>query len=205
MQQVDNFYTPPHAPASEAESVSFNFERLLGGCYFIELAKVTEINADGTVDLLPLVMQQDTAGNPIENAALYNIPVWRLQAGESAIKMSPIVGDIGIIAVCDKDITQVKASKGQSSPPTNRRHSKSDAVYLGGVGMLNSEPTQYIEFIDGQPINVVAPNGFHVQGAITSSSSITAAGEVTGNGIQLSTHLHGGVESGGSKTSVPEA
>lgn len=204
MQQVDNFYTPPHAPASEQETVAFSFDKLLGGCYFIELAKVSAANGDGTVDVLPLVMQQDTAGNPIENAALYNIPVWQLQAGKSAIKMSPMVGDIGIIAICDKDITQVKIAKDQAAPTTRRRHSKSDAIYLGGVQMLNSSPTQYIEFIDGQPINVVAPNGFHVEGPITSSSTIVAQGDVTGGGISLVSHVHGGVESGASKTSTPE-
>lgn len=205
MQQINDFYVPPQAPASEQEAVSFNFERLLGGKYFVQLVSVTANNGDNTVDVLPLVQQQDTAGNPIENSHLYNIPISRVQSGDSAILMQPVAGDFGLIAVCDRDITQAKISKQQSAPPTKRNHSLSDAVYLFGVAMMNAAPTQYIEFTQSSGVNIVAPNGLHVTGPITASSTITATGEVTGNGIKLSTHLHGGVESGGSKTSAPEA
>ncbi|WP_422146126.1 hypothetical protein [Xenorhabdus bovienii] len=101
--------------------------------------------------------------------------------------------------------------------------------------MLNSEPTQYVEFTDNQ-INIVSPNKINVNapqvevtadssytvnapiitlnGAVTQGGgshggdakfggSIDAKGEVTGNGIDLSSHVHGGVKSGGDSTSKP--
>lgn len=204
MQQIDNFYVPPQAPASEQEAVSFNFERLLAGKYFIQLVSVIANNGDNTIDVLPLVQQQDTAGNPIQNAVIYNIPISAVQAGASAIKMQPNVGDFGIIAICDKDITQAKIAKSQSAPPTKRNHSLSDAIYLFGIPLMNSPATQYIEFTESNGINIVSPNGTHFTGPVTTSATITASGDVTGAGISLSTHVHGGVQSGGSKTSTPE-
>ena len=204
MQQIDNFYVPPQAPASEQEAVSFNFERLLAGKYFIQLVSVIANNGDNTIDVLPLVQQQDTAGNPIQNAVIYNIPISAVQAGSSAIKMQPKVGDFGIIAICDKDITQAKIAKSQSAPPTKRNHSLSDAIYLFGIPLMNEPATQYIEFTESNGINIVSPNGTHITGPVTTSATITASGDVTGAGISLSTHVHGGVQSGGSKTSTPE-
>lgn len=43
-----------------------------------------------------------------------------------------------------------------------------------------------------------------VTAAQTNSSTITASGEITGKGIKLSTHVHGGVKPGSAKTAVPE-
>ncbi|AOM39274.1 hypothetical protein [Xenorhabdus hominickii] len=147
--------------------------------------------------------------------------------------MNPVPGDIGLIAVCDQDISTVKVTKKSAMPGTGRTHNYSDAIYLGGV--LNSEPTQYVEFTDNQ-INIVSPNKINVNapqvevtantsytvnapviilnGAVTQGGgshggdakfggSIDAKGEVTGNGINLSTHVHGGVKSGGDSTNKP--
>lgn len=195
MQQVDNFYTPPNAPASEVETLYFSFERLLGGKYFVQLVQVILNNGDGTIDVMPLVMQQDIAGNPIENSQIYNIPYGRIQMGGSAIKMNPKAGDFGLIAVCDKDSTLAKTTKSQSAAPTRRNHSLSDAVYICGIAMMNAEPTQYIEFLDSG-INVKSSGDVNINGLkISSSGTLTLV-----DGSVVDKHTHGGVESGGSKT-----
>jgi phage baseplate assembly protein gpV len=117
------------------------------------------------------------------------------------------------------------------TPGSNRTHSYSDAIYLGGV--LNAEPSHVKFANDG--IDIVSPlvvqvngntvvvnaddktslnapiieNGQLTQGSgslvvMRHSVARLPPGEVTGNGIHLSTHKHGGVESGGSTTDGPQ-
>lgn len=221
MAQTDNFYTAPNANTGDADAFAFNFNKLLAGHYFIEPVKVISISGTApniVLDVMPLVMQQDPTGNPIENNALYNVPLWRHQRGNSAIIMDPVVGDIGLIAVCDKDTTLVRTSLGQSAPATNRKHSKSDAVYLGGV--WNQAPTQYIEFADNS-INVISPNPVNIKctsanltapdGVLFDTPTLKVTGDIIDNSTSQSstvkqlrdahnghTHPVSGIETGGS-------
>lgn len=112
----------------------------------------------------------------ISNSVLYDLPVWRLQRGNSAVIMDPVAGDIGLIAICDKDTSLVrKIVKNQYR--SKRRHSKSDAIYLGGV--LNIAP-QFIEFADGA-INITTPNPLNIK---CSSLNIDAP-----DGVNMNTPL----------------
>lgn len=51
--------------------------------------------------------------------------------------------------------------------------------------------------------NVDIHGSLSVKGAITTQSSMTAQGEVSGMGINLSTHTHSGVEVGNKRTGTP--
>lgn len=177
---ADNLFTPTSAQTSDAESLQYVFKKLLSGAFFIELVTVLEMRGTApnlVVDVLPLVTRTDPSGAIIDNSPIYNIPVFRLQRGGSAIIMNPMPGDIGMIAICDRDNSLARENLKQSLPATKRTHSKSDALYLGGF--LNSEPTQYIEFADNK-LNIVAPFGvnvttpeMHVTGNITAGGNIT--------------------------------
>lgn len=68
------------------------------------------------VDAIPLVTRTDQSGAMIQNSTIFNIPVFRLQRGTSAIIMNPVVGDIGMIAICDRDTTLVRANRKESVP-----------------------------------------------------------------------------------------
>lgn len=229
------FTTRPQDTATDANSQQFLMHQFLMGKSFITLALVTSVNDSGeVVSVKPMVEGFTGGGDLIPNSVIHGVPVWRLQRGASAVIMPPVVGDIGLIAICDRDITAVKKTKQSALPGSNRTHSYSDAIYLGGV--LNAEPSQYVKFAnDG--IDIVSPlvvqvngntvivnaddkislnapiieaNGQLTQGSgsfggnATFGGTITATGEVTGNGIHLSTHKHGGVESGGSTTDGPQ-
>lgn len=50
---------------------------------------------------------------------------------------------------------------------------------------------------------VTITSTLHVEGAQTNDSTITASGDVSGNGTSLHTHVHSGVQSGGSNTGAP--
>lgn len=195
---------------------------------FITLAVVIAVH-DELLDVRPIVHAVTGRGTPIENEVIYNVPVWRLQRGNSAVKMPPVVGDTGLIAVCDEDISVVKATRLPAMPGSARSHNLSDAIYLGGV--LNAEPTQYVEFADSQ-INVVSPGKIRLQapdieaeannsislkaatillnGETSISKELSVEGKSTLVGgakiedIEFSGHVHPGVQSGSSKTGKPQ-
>ncbi len=227
--------TRPHDMATDANAQAFIMQQMLMSNTFITVAVVSDVSEDGSlVSVKPMVEGFTGAGDRIPKNIIYGVPVWRLQRGASAVVMPPVVGDIGLILMCDRDISGVKATKEPSLPGSNRTHNYADAIYLGGV--LNSEPTQYVSFkSDG--IDIVSPLSVTVsapvvqinaESSLTLSSgnivldgpvkqgsgsnkgdfnfggNITAVGEVTGKGIKLSTHTHGGVQSGNSDTQGPK-
>lgn len=228
------FTTRPQDTSTEANTQNFMMRQFLMGNYFTTLALVDDVDEEGeVVTVIPMIEGFTGGGNKISKSPIYGVPVWRLQRGNSAVIMPPVKGDIGLIAICDRDISAIKATKKPSLPASNRIHSYADAIYLGGV--LNSAPTQYVKFSD-DGIDIVSPlvvsvsgktvivNGeekislnspiIEANGQLTQGSgsyagdavfggTITATGEITGSGIKLSTHSHGGVERGLSNTNSP--
>lgn len=178
----DHLFTPTSAQTSDAENLSYVFKKLLSGAFFIELVEVTAIRGTApnlVVDVIPLVTRTDPSGATIQNSEIFNVPVFRLQRGASAIIMNPVPGDIGMIAICDRDNSIARANRKQSVPGSKRMHSKSDALYLGGF--LNQAPTQYVEFADNK-INIVAPNGVNITTPdMYVSGNIRAGGDITDN------------------------
>lgn len=179
---ADHLFTPTSAQTSDAENLSYVFKKLLSGAFFIELVEVTEIRGTApnlVVDVIPLVTRTDPSGATIQNSEIFNVPVFRLQRGASAVIMNPVAGDIGMIAICDRDNSIARANRKQSVPGSKRMHSKSDALYLGGF--LNQAPTQYVEFADNK-INIVAPNGVNITTPdMYVSGNIRAGGDITDN------------------------
>ncbi|MDI9276160.1 Gp138 family membrane-puncturing spike protein [Pantoea sp. EABMAA-21] len=233
---MDNIFAiRPQDTSSDAGVQAFLFQRMLMSNAFITLAVVTEADDSGEqVSVKPMVEGFTGAGERIPKTEIYGVPVWRLQRGASAVIMPPVVGDIGMIAICDRDISGVKATKDSSLPGSSRTHNYADALYLGGV--LNAEPTQYVKFRD-DGIDIVSPlsvtmtapvveinsdtsltfnsanivmNGPVSQGAgsyagdFEFQGNITALGEVTGKGVKLSDHIHTGVQTGSGNTGKPQ-
>lgn len=191
----DNLFTPTSAQTSDAESLSYVFKKLLSGAFFIELVQVVAVRGAApnlVVDMLPLISRTDQSGALIENKPVYNVPVFRLQRGGSAVIMNPVVGDIGMAAICDRDNSLVRANLKQSAPGSPRMHSKSDALYFGGF--LNGEPAQFIEFADGA-INITSPNPVNIK---CSTANIIAP-----DGVNVTTpdmHVSGNITAGGNIT-----
>lgn len=234
MTQKGEFSFKPQDVNCEANINEFIFNTLMSRYSFVQLVIVNKVKAGPLIDVMPLVSGFSADGSRIDNSPVFNVPVWRLQRGASAVIMDPIEGDIGLMLCCDRDITKVRDEKKESLPASKRVHSKSDGIYLGGV--LNAEPSQYVKF-SNYGIDIVSPlvvqvngntvvvnadekislnapvieaNGQLTQGSgsyagnATFGGSITSTGDVTGNGITLSTHTHGGVEHGNDTTSPPQ-
>lgn len=197
---ADHLFTPTSAQTSDAENLSYVFKKLLSGAFFIELVEVTAIRGTApnlVVDVLPLVTRTDPSGATIQNSEIFNVPVFRLQRGASAIIMNPVLGDIGMIAICDRDNSIARANRKQSVPGSKRMHSKSDALYLGGF--LNAQPTEYVEFTSSG-INIKSPGIVNINGL-----KILADGRLQlVDGSIVDAHKHGGVSLGGSNTAPLE-
>lgn len=177
----ENLFTPTNAQVSDAESLSYIFKKLLSEASFIEIAIVTAVRGEApnlVVDVKPLVTQLNQSKEMIPNSEIYSIPVFRLQRGGSAIIMNPVPGDIGFIAMCDRDTSLARANRKESVPGSRRTHSKSDGIYLGGL--LNMPPEQFLEFADNA-INITSPNPVNIT---CSKANITAP-----DGVEMTTPL----------------
>ncbi|WP_313687915.1 hypothetical protein [Pantoea sp.] len=209
----------PQDVSCEGNSLSFALRQMIGQFAFIEIVQVENVNeitrSDGktykTLDVKPLLHGVTADNEIIDNETIYGIHYLRLQRGSSGVIMDPEVGDIGLAAVCDRDVSNI-LNTGKSAAPArpNQLHNASNAIYLTGIASLNGDPKQYVRFLpDGIDIvsplvvNINAPS-VAVTGDVTVDGDVTATGEVKAKGIALSSHVHGGVESGGSTTSGPE-
>jgi hypothetical protein len=101
----------------------------------------------GFVDVQPLVNQMNGGGQTMPHGTVFHLPYIRVQGGTNAVIIDPVVGDIGLAVICDRDISSVKANQGQANPGSRRKFSLADGIYIGGI--LNGTPVCYIQFIDG--------------------------------------------------------
>ena len=151
-----------------------------------------------TVDVQPLVNSVDGAGNSQEHGTIFGIPVASNSGGNGAFVCKPKVGDMGLVTVCDRDISSAVAANGQANPGSRRTHDLSDSIYLGGFGNQNNSGS-YI---------VADENGFTIHGSLTITGDVKATGEViahtaTSGGIHFSTHTH--TDPQGGNTGAPIA
>ncbi len=154
----------------------------------------------GTVDVLPLVNQQDGAGKITKHQTVYGIPYSRIQGGKSAIIMDPKVGDKGLLVSASRDISSVKTNRDQANPGSRRRFSLSDGMFVGGF--LNDTPTNYIQIDDDNGIVVVTPKKLAItvvgDATITTSTKATIKAPiiVLDGAVQVTGHMTGAGGSG---------
>lgn len=183
--------------SSDGNNQEFIFLSLLNEFSFIDLVKVIDVKGK-LLTVKSMLCHSYDNGKRIENEPIYGIPFLQLRRGNSAVVMDPAPGDIGLMAVCDKDISAVKESGADGVPPTDRRHGKTDGIYLTGIASLNVEPEQYVHFTDSG-INIKSPGSVNINGL-----KILPDGRLQlTNGVIVDTHIHGGVESGGSESGGP--
>jgi len=205
-----------HVPADNASDVGrmdFIVRSALSGLRTAIPVKVVAVSnsggvsAIGHVDVQPLVSAVDGNGQAWAHGIIHNVPYMRIQGGSNGVILDPVVGDIGIGTVCDRDISTVKATGAVAAPGSNRKNDMSDMVYL--MTIIGAAPTQYIQFnssgitiLSPTQVTITAPN-ISSSGTWSHTGSFTATGDVKGQGTSLHTHVHSGVQSGGSNTGQP--
>lgn len=164
------------------------------------IAKVVRVNpgsgAIGKVSVEPLVFQLDAQNNAIPQGIIYNISYFRYHGGNAAVIIDPVVGDIGLVIFTKSDSSLINENTTNQQPPGSlRSFDSADGFYFGCP--LAKAPDTLIRLNQDRTIDIVATQGINVTG------TITVNGDVIANGISLTTHIHGGVQSGGSTTSQP--
>lgn len=198
----------PFSDADDYNYLAFIIARALEEVQTVSIVQVKAVDtAAQTVDVKVLVNIMTGARTSVPHGVISARPYYRLQGGDGAIIIDPVVGDIGVMVFASRDLTAVIASKGLANPGSYRQFSWSDGVYFGGV--LNSAPAQYLK-IDASGITIVSPTAVTIQaptitldGDVHITGTTTGDGEGTFNGIPVSTHRHPGVDSGTSDTDPP--
>ncbi len=201
-------YLFPNDRLGKFNPTAFLVSQMLSRVRTITLAKVMSVTNSGTdipagtVDVQPLVSMVDGIGNATSHGTVYKIPYFRFQSGANALIMDPVVGDIGIMLVCDRDISAVKASRQASAPPSGRAFDFSDGLFIGGVlGAVT--PTQYTRF-DANGMTISDANGNTITMSATGINIQPAPGKtVTIDGIVFETHIHSGVTTGSDDSGPP--
>jgi hypothetical protein len=193
---------------AQFNAISFIVRQILGQASTATLVQVNAVTNSGGVtpvgfvDVLPLVNQIDGAGNATPHGIVHHLPYMRLQGGTNAVIIDPEIGDLGIAIFADRDISSVKANKGQANPGSRRRNDFADGLYIGGF--LNGVPVQFLQFTD-TGITITSPGRVTINApTITLNGDVASIGTFTNNGVDISsTHVHGGVSPGGSDTGAP--
>lgn len=201
---TDNFgngQMQPWDTTSDFNAISFIIEQALARTRTMTLVKVVAVTNDGGVspvgfvDVHPMVNMLDGAGVSSPHRTVFHLPYFRLQGGANAVILDPIVGDIGLAVIADRDISAVKSAKADANPGSGRRFDLADGVYIGGI--LNGAPSQYVRFTDSG-ILLADKNGNVVEmksGSIAITGNLTVTGGVTAgfggvDAVTLQQHVH---------------
>lgn len=185
-------YQQPHI----VNALDYMIRQVIAGKAFNCLVQVKSVTGGGVgspprVSVQPTVGQIDGNNNVIPHGEIFDIPAFRLQAGNAAIIIDPIVGDIGAAIICDRDISNVKANVAPSGPGSFRHNDYADGCYFGSF--LGSAPSNYVQ-VTQSGINIVSTGPV----AITSPS-------LTHNNIDVGfDHMHIRTQPGGGLSGPPE-
>ena len=172
------------------------------------IGTVTHIDADRALMRLA-VGENETDWVNIPTIAAGQVRVWRCPSvGEQFLLVSPS-GDLANAIPVMSLFSDHNPSP--STDPNEIRIRYNDTDFCS-INVANSQLTMHISQITNQAqtsIVLDTPNttltgNLQVNGDINCDNTITAATEITANGINLTTHTHSGVKSGPSSTGAPE-
>lgn len=98
----------------------------------------------GYVDVQPMVNQVDGRGDATAHGTVHRLSYHRNQGGLGAIINDPVVGDIGIMTVSDRDTSSVRATDKVANPGSRRKFDMADGTFVGTSQARM--PEQYVTF-----------------------------------------------------------
>lgn len=153
----------------------------------IKICKVTAINDDKTLNVLPMVKKLDGKKEPISTNELKGLPILRQQGGTSGFIVDYSVGDIVLVGFCDRDSQAVIRSKKEAAPATYTPFPLSAGIVLGAV--LFEEAQIYVKVTD--KIYCVGDLSLTGNAEISGNVDITGNVNTTGNN-EATTYSVGG-------------
>ena len=169
----------------------------------------------------PAIKLKLTNGETLSKPLLLDVPVIFPSGGGYTFFCNLVKNDSVLIIFSERGIENFKKSFNEENPTDTSFYAVTDAIAIAGFGSLNITPatTSGISLqkedgttkltIEDNAITLHATNvtlqadSVSVSGNLSVNGHIQSTGEVTGAGIALSTHTHGGVSSGGSQTLPP--
>lgn len=172
--------------SSDYNALSFIIQQAIRGQVNTAIVvKVVGVSA-GYVDVLPLVTQIDGFGDAVQPTTLYKLPYMRYHGGICAVKLDPVIGDIGLAVFAQKDCSSVGVGTTEPQKPASfRENTMANGFYIGGF--LNQEPSCYVELKQSGEVVINAPAG------LTINNNVTVNGDVVASGKSLVNHTHMGV------------
>ena len=163
----------PSCFINDYNALIFTIESVVNKINTVELVRVEKVNNDNTIDVIPIVRNATTDNKRIEESIIYGVRYLMWQYGGNAVKAIPEVGDIGLIVICKKDISDINNGLIGSF----RKFCPADGVYLGGLMGFNSTPTQFIEF-SSNGISITSPTNLTInaQSATINATAVNLGG-----------------------------
>lgn len=166
-------------------------------------AKVISFDpAKMTVNVQPLSKHLEN-GKYESQPPILKVPVAVTRTGGYILRPWINVGDVGVVVYLDHDLDSTVTGGREAKPLTERNHSTSDAIFIGGIvsggytasGFPNDACVLATE--DGSVYLAITKSGVTIQGNLQVNGKITAAGDVLAeSGISGAHHTHTG-DSGG--------
>lgn len=164
--------------------------------------QVTAVDlAKQTVTVQPIIMgkrynknskiqDKDRMGNTVlmedyQLPAITNVPILCFRAGAFMITLPITVGDQGILLVCDRDISNLKAKGGAKQPQASlRRFNLSDGIYLPFLPNAQNKAADY------STSAMVVTDGATKMTFDASGTIKVTGGDVTVDNISVKNHTH---------------
>lgn len=171
-----------------------------------QIVKVIAYNATKqTVNVQPLVKRLEN-GTYQSQPPVLDVPIVCDLCNKYGKKVEYKAGDVGLIVFCDTDIDNAISTGSEGNPNTERNHSATDAVFIGGIRSGSKKdvlPEGYaIGKNDGSIYLVVTDTGLEIlgdtriegnvtiKGNVSVTGNITATGDIVAGGISLKNHTH---------------
>lgn len=217
-------YNAPAVDPADDDSLAGVFRSILGK--FLQqtddMLPATVIAYDrpsNRATVRPQIMLGTTDGEKVSRPQIASVPVLNIGAGGLVLSFPVKPGDLGWIKASDRDISLYLQGGPEKEewPNTKRMHNFSDGLFIPGglatvtitgedadrVVLQTLDGTTRIALGDGI-VKVTTAGTVEVDApTVHMTGDLNVDGEVTGNGIPLSTHKHTGVQAGGANTGGP--
>lgn len=166
-----------------------------------------------TAKIQPLVGVMDGNNEYKDMPILNNVPVLHFGTDSYIIHMPIKNGDVVLLLFCDRDISSLDDAEKRNEPSyasSNRMFSLCDCLAIPfcftqeNISISNNNAIT-IESKNGQTKIELVDNSINIlAGNININGNLNLNGTFTNNGINMTTHTHGGVVVGGSQTQGPQ-
>lgn len=154
-------------------------EALLSSIFVATLVRVIRFDPAGmTVDVQPVIPRL-VAGEYATPTPILQVPVAGTRGGGYLIRPWYNSGDLGVVLYLDGDMDAAMAAGGEAKPNTERKHSNSDAVFLGGIvagGWKSVDVPQGLCLAteDGSVSLAITAQGINLKGNLTVDGTVSA-------------------------------